>query len=102
MSNSIYLSTIGLMVGFLVWPSHMSTAQEVGEVQKISIKRYQEAPMLAERVRGGELPPVDERLPEEPLVIKPLEEIGQYGGTWHRMMTPGNLKTETFFKRVAQ
>ena len=29
---------------------------------------YKEAPMLAERVAKGELPPVEERLPREPLV----------------------------------
>ncbi len=43
---------------------------------------YHEAPMLAEKVAAGELPPVEERLPAEPRVIDPLE-IGQYGGTWH-------------------
>ena len=43
---------------------------------------YSEAPSLAEMVAAGELPPVDERLPDEPLVIEPVEEIGQYGGTW--------------------
>lgn len=43
---------------------------------------YNEAPSLAEMVAAGELPPVDERLPAEPLVIEPVEEIGQYGGTW--------------------
>jgi len=37
--------------------------------------------MLAERVQAGQLPSVDERLPEEPMVITPLQEIGQYGGT---------------------
>ncbi|MFO7697661.1 MAG: ABC transporter substrate-binding protein, partial [Anaerolineae bacterium] len=37
--------------------------------------------MLAEKVAKGELPPVDERVPEEPLVIEPYESIGQYGGT---------------------
>ena len=37
--------------------------------------------MLAERVAAGELPPVEERLPEEPLVIEPYESIGEYGGT---------------------
>lgn len=42
---------------------------------------YNEAPMLAERVQAGQLPSVDERLPEEPMVITPLQEIGQYGGT---------------------
>lgn len=52
---------------------------------------FQEAPMLAEMVEAGELPPVEERLPTEPLVIQPAEEIGQYGGTLRRAFTgPGD------------
>ena len=43
-----------------------------------------EAPMLAEMVAAGELPPLEERLPAEPLVVEPIESIGQYGGTWRR------------------
>ena len=46
--------------------------------------KYKEAPMLAELVQQGKLPPVDERLPDEPLVQQVTEEIGQYGGTWRR------------------
>ncbi|MEZ4730095.1 MAG: ABC transporter substrate-binding protein [Caldilineaceae bacterium] len=45
---------------------------------------YNEAPMLAELVAKGELPPVDQRLPKNPLVLDVVEEIGQYGGTWRR------------------
>lgn len=45
---------------------------------------YQEAPMLAKRVAAGELPPVEERLPANPRVIEPVNEIGTYGGTWRR------------------
>lgn len=45
---------------------------------------YNEAPMLRTMVAAGELPPVEERLPEEPLVVTPVEEIGQYGGTLRR------------------
>jgi len=45
------------------------------------IEKFNEAPILRARVAAGELPPVEERLPEEPIVIEPLEEIGQYGGT---------------------
>ncbi|MEO1017920.1 MAG: ABC transporter substrate-binding protein, partial [Pseudomonadota bacterium] len=45
---------------------------------------FSEAPMLAEAVAAGELPPVEERVPSEPLVIQPVHEIGQYGGTWRR------------------
>lgn len=43
---------------------------------------YHEAPELAARVAAGELPPVAERLPENPLVVEPVERIGKYGGTW--------------------
>ncbi|MCJ7656860.1 MAG: ABC transporter substrate-binding protein, partial [Candidatus Atribacteria bacterium] len=48
---------------------------------------YQEAPQLAELVQAGKLPPVEERLPEEPLIVKPVEGIGKYGGTWRRGFT---------------
>ena len=42
--------------------------------------RYQESPMLRERVEAGELPPVEERLPDEPLVVE-SPEVGEYGGS---------------------
>lgn len=42
---------------------------------------YNEAPMLAERVAAGELPPVEDRLPPNPEIVDVVEEIGQYGGT---------------------
>lgn len=45
---------------------------------------YNEAPMLAEQVAAGTLPPVDERLPSNPLVEEPFDEIGQYGGVLRR------------------
>ncbi len=45
---------------------------------------YGEAPMLGDLVDQGELPPVAERLPEEPLVVEPVHEVGEYGGTWYR------------------
>lgn len=40
-----------------------------------------EAPMLAELVAAGTLPPVEERLPASPLIIEPVESPGVYGGT---------------------
>ncbi|NPV06757.1 MAG: ABC transporter substrate-binding protein [Anaerolineae bacterium] len=47
--------------------------------------KYKEAPEMADRVARGELPPVDERLPRDPMVVQPIEEIGQYGGTWRQL-----------------
>jgi peptide/nickel transport system substrate-binding protein len=46
--------------------------------------KFKEAPQLAELVKAGKLPPVEQRLPAEPMVLKPLQEIGRYGGTWRR------------------
>lgn len=42
---------------------------------------YKEAPELAAAVAAGNLPPVTERLPEDPEVVTPFESIGKYGGT---------------------
>lgn len=54
-----------------------------------------ESPMLQERVEAGELPPVEERLPQDALVLEPLEEIGEYGGTWRTNYISGFAWTQT-------
>ena len=43
--------------------------------------KFGEAPMLAELVKAGQLPPVEERLPQNPVVVQPIDEIGKYGGS---------------------
>ena len=54
-------------------------------------KKFSEAPMLAELVKQGKLPPVEQRVPQEPLILKPVREIGRYGGTLRRGFTgPGD------------
>lgn len=42
--------------------------------------QYKEAPQLAELVAQGALPPVTERLPDVPVVVEPLDQVGVYGG----------------------
>ncbi len=57
------------------------------DYQKLSGKKistFKEAPQLAELVKQGKLPPVEQRIPKNPAVVEPQEEIGQYGGTWRR------------------
>jgi len=52
------------------------------EPVKVKVKEEapeKEAPMLAEMVKAGKLPPLEERLPENPLVEVPVSEIGTYG-----------------------
>jgi peptide/nickel transport system substrate-binding protein len=81
----LFIVCLAVMVSFAVVPSF-------GQM------RYKEAPMLAELVKAGKLPPVEERLPKKPLVLSgewneiPKGnvnlEIGQYGGTL-RIADPG-------------
>ena len=62
-----------------------ATAAPAGEMSDTH-----EAPMLHEKVMADALPPLDERIPTEPLIIEPYGEIGVYGGTWHRFDTATN------------
>jgi peptide/nickel transport system substrate-binding protein len=55
--------------------------------------RLFESPVLAELVREGKLPPVAERVGRDPLVIRPLREVGRYGGSIRRAFT-GNVDYE--------
>jgi len=48
-----------------------------------------EAPMLAAKVKAGELPPVEERVPKDPYVVQPNETVGVYGGAL-RLRLPGD------------
>lgn len=62
------------------------STKSTDQVQKYSVEQLRsmkEAPMLAKMVKAGELPPLEERLPEDPLVIEPRDEPGLYGGVWH-------------------
>ncbi len=58
--------------------------------------KYKEAPMLAEMVKAGKLPPVEKRLPDNPLVIGQnmlvkgddlKVEVGKYGGPAFKSIT---------------
>ena len=44
------------------------------------ITSFQQSPVLDALVAAGTLPPVEERLPDEPLVLQPAGQIGEYGG----------------------
>ena len=63
--------------GGIIYPTLANYEELTGK----TITEYHEAPMLQELVAAGELPPVEQRLPEEVLVVEPFSEIGKYGGT---------------------
>jgi peptide/nickel transport system substrate-binding protein len=65
-------------------PAAPGTIHEMAAYEELTgntIDSFNEAPMLAERVQAGELPPVEERLPDNPVVIVPWNQVGEYGGT---------------------
>lgn len=67
---------------------------------------YNEAPMLAELVQAGSLPPVDERLPTTPKLVEVVEEVGQYGGTWYRVAVgagdPGIINSRLSYETLVR
>lgn len=88
-----------LITSTLARASDLSASGLVGDIQGPTMvtdpalwpKKFNEAPMLAELVKAGKLPPVEQRVPAEPMVWKPLNEIGKYGDTWRRAFTgPGD------------
>ena len=46
--------------------------------------KYKDPPALAEQVKAGQLPSIEQRIPEQPLVVPVVEKIGEYGGVWRR------------------
>ena len=61
------------------------------EVEKPTVVEYNEAPQLAQLVAAGKLPPVEERLPSNPMLIPVFGEIGKYGGEIRRGYVGANL-----------
>jgi len=76
-------------------PAEPVPAQPAPAEPVVAPSKYNEAPMLAALVASGNLPPVDERLPDEPLVHQ-VPEVGKYGGTLRRGFTgPGDHNNYT-------
>jgi peptide/nickel transport system substrate-binding protein len=48
-------------------------------------REYHEAPKLGARVRAGTLEPVHERLPDDPVIVRPVDRVGTYGGVWRTL-----------------
>ena len=68
----------------------------LGVTSGLAVK-YNEAPMLKTKVAVGEIPPVEERLPENPLVVPVVERIGKYGGTLKSAYIPGDPSIANMF-----
>ncbi len=63
-------------------------------------KTFKEAPELAALVQQGKLPKVEDRIGQDPLVLKPITP-GKYGGTMHRAFYGGSAAAEPTIHRFA-
>jgi len=87
LSLCIVLIIVALPFAFSQQKSSLGQYPTIKDYERATgkkITKFNEAPMLAELVKQGKLPPVEKRLPEEPAVVEPVEEVGQYGGTGRR------------------
>ena len=58
------------------------TGSATGTGAAVSVKtEIKESPMLAALVKEGKLPPLEKRLPADPLVVRPVDQLGNYGGS---------------------
>ena len=81
-------------------------AEEGGAATSEPTSGYSEAPMLAEMVKAGKLPPLEERLPEVPFVVSkgvlisendlPDWTPGKYGGTLRMGHSVANWNPDVF------
>ncbi|MCB2153799.1 ABC transporter substrate-binding protein [bacterium] len=81
---SILLVTIALAVmlgGCQPKSEGDSSYADISREENLQLK---ESPLLAKEVAAGELPPLEDRLPEDPRIVEPVETPGLYGGTWRR------------------
>jgi peptide/nickel transport system substrate-binding protein len=56
----------------------------VAEWPETKPRVFRQAPVLDAEVQARNILPLEERLPAQPLVIIPPQQIGPYGGTWTR------------------
>lgn len=84
------ISRVNAIVIFALLALALAPASIIAQTDVVC-ESYNEAPILAERVAAAELPPVAERLPANPRVVEPAEEIGQYGGQIFGLYNGGRL-----------
>ncbi len=100
-SRGVLVVLVTALVGLFALPGfagdildQYSTVTEYYEETGVELTAFNEAPMLSELVSEGVLPPVADRLPKEPLVLIPYEEIGNYGGEMFTFCTLTSIIVE--------
>jgi len=81
---------------FLGASSAALAAATMGIRPALAVAPAGEAEMLKALVAAGSLPPLAERLPLNPMVVTPLNEVGKYGGEWRSAIVGGGSLSMLF------
>ena len=66
-------------------PLRVQVQVDYGQGRSASWYPKLEAPVLHSLVEAGTLPPLSQRVPEDPLVMRGVDGVGHYGGTMYRL-----------------
>jgi peptide/nickel transport system substrate-binding protein len=91
MIRTLFIAALLVVPSMLLFPARSDEGTDQSATMKQSASGaqaasqssaiYQEHPVLAQMVKDGLLPPVEQRLPDDPNVVEPLHGVGTYGGT---------------------
>jgi peptide/nickel transport system substrate-binding protein len=91
LTKRLPLLLIMLMAAGFAWGGGQQGVEVEGPGMEMVETRFNEAPVLAALVAAGDLPPVDDRVPENPYVVEIIDSIGKYGGELNVFATgPGD------------
>ncbi|MHC4983682.1 MAG: ABC transporter substrate-binding protein [Planctomycetota bacterium] len=71
------------------WPTLRDYEKSTGK----KITEFRQSPILNQAVEAEKLPPVAQRISQEPFVVHPLGSIGKYGGALQTMSVYGSIST---------
>lgn len=74
----------------------LATGTAAVAVVPAEARAFSEPSDFAAKVAAGTLPALKDRLPERPLMIKPVERIGRYGGDWNNALVGGGSLSMLF------
>ncbi|HOL54775.1 MAG TPA: ABC transporter substrate-binding protein [bacterium] len=79
-------------------PNFYNTPADYQKATGKRIVKFGESPMLTNLVKQNKLLPIEKRLPKDPLVVVPVEEVGEYGGQVNLFTaSPNNLGEADYF-----
>ena len=64
-------------------------------------KDFKEADSLKAEAGKGSLPPVGQRVSDNPLVVTPTSEVGRYGGDWNMALVGGGARSAWWSQLLA-